>query len=109
MFDPRKLKVESLETRRLLCGDACNAEGYLFGDANRDGEVGFQDFLVLSANFGNDGDFSQGDFNDDGEVGFVDFLLLSRNFGLEHTPEPATEKSVVARWAGSVALAGPRI
>lgn len=52
------------------------------GDANLDGEVGFEDFLVLSQNFGQgNGNWNRGDFNCDREMGFEDFLLLSENFG----------------------------
>ena len=51
------------------------------GDANLDGEVGFDDFLSLAASFGVEGGWSQGNFTLDTEVGFNDFLLLSQNFG----------------------------
>lgn len=53
----------------------------LEADANGDLRVDFADFLVLSRNFGNDGDESKGDFNNDGTVDFTDFLLLTANFG----------------------------
>ena len=54
----------------------------LRSDLNRDGEVGFADFLVLSANFGKtevgpDG----GDIDGDEVVSFADFLILSADFG----------------------------
>ena len=51
------------------------------GDTNVDELVAFDDFLTLSANFGQRGTWAQGDFNGDGEVGFADFLQLSGNFG----------------------------
>ena len=51
------------------------------GDADFSGKVGFEDFLILSGNFGNPGAYTQGDFNADGQIGFPDFLLLSGNFG----------------------------
>ena len=51
------------------------------GDATLDGRVLFEDFLVLSANFGKrDAVWQDGDFNADGTVDFADFLLLSANF-----------------------------
>lgn len=54
----------------------------LVGDIDLDGAVGFSDFLILSANFGNSpADASQGDLDGDKSVGFSDFLLLSANFG----------------------------
>ncbi len=52
------------------------------GDANLDGVVAFDDFLTLSANFGQSATWSTGDFDGDGRIGFLDFLALSRNFGL---------------------------
>ena len=56
--------------------------GALRGDTDLDGDVDFQDFLNLSANFGaTDAVWGQGDFNGDGGVGFEDFLLLSAAFG----------------------------
>ena len=52
------------------------------GDADLDGEVEFDDFLVLSDNFGHSGGWGQGDFDGNGEIDFSDFLALSANFGL---------------------------
>ena len=52
------------------------------GDLDLDGNVGFADFLVLSANFGaSDAGWADGDLTGDGDIGFADFLLLSANFG----------------------------
>lgn len=51
------------------------------GDANLDGTTDFDDFLVLSANFGEAGGWVEGDFDGDGQVQFSDFLALSNNFG----------------------------
>ena len=53
-----------------------------FGDTDLDGDVDFSDFLKLSANFGNEGQWADGDFNGDGIVNFADFIVLSKNFGL---------------------------
>lgn len=50
------------------------------GDADLDGKVGFSDFLILSRNFGKDGNWADGDF-DNGRVAFSDFLFLSENYG----------------------------
>ena len=54
------------------------------GDATGDGTVSFDDFLIVSANFGfaTDRAFAGGDFNGDGETSFEDFLILSNNFGV---------------------------
>ena len=51
------------------------------GDFDGDGSVGFSDFLVLSASFGNAATPAEGDIDGDGSVGFTDFLVLSDNFG----------------------------
>ena len=54
----------------------------LQGDIDGDGSVGFSDFLVLSANFGQTVDVGTGgDIDGDGNVAFSDFLVLSANFG----------------------------
>ena len=62
------------------------------GDANNDGSVGFDDFLILSGNFAMaSARWEDGDFDGDGEVRFPDFLALSKNFGpteLVSVPEP---------------------
>jgi hypothetical protein len=68
----------------------------LRGDADGDGEVQFTDFVILSNNFGNPGDYTSGDFDKDGVVQFSDFVILSSNFGqtggaaaLASVPEPS--------------------
>lgn len=70
-----------------------------FGDFDGDGEVGFSDFLIISANFGLAADsHKQGDANCDGFVGFSDFLHHSSWFGVSlsnsmdivSVPEPST-------------------
>jgi hypothetical protein len=70
------------------------------GDLDGDGEVGFPDFLTLSANFGQAADYSIGDIDCSGTVDFADFLVLSANFGqtaaIAAVPEP-----------NSAALLGP--
>ena len=54
----------------------------LLADLDRDGEVGFADFLLLSANFGGqDATFEEGDIDGDQKVSFTDFLILSAEFG----------------------------
>ena len=63
-------------------GTVPNAPELLGGDATRDGVVNFNDFLILSANFGETGtSWDTGDFDGDGETQFTDFLILSENFG----------------------------
>ena len=55
----------------------------LFGDANRNGEVNFDDFVILANNFGKatDAAFADGDFDESGIVDFSDFVILANNFG----------------------------
>ena len=54
------------------------------GDIDRDGQVGFGDFLILSSNYGsNTREHVKGDLDGDGVVTFSDFLILSQHFGLE--------------------------
>ena len=64
-----------------------------FADVNLDGETGFRDFLILSANFGlsDNVGWGNGDLDGDGAVRFADFLLLSNAFEEPTvTPEPET-------------------
>lgn len=58
------------------------SDSNLLGDANRDGSVSFDDFLLLAANFSKvDAVWEDGDFNKDQVVDFADFLILANNFG----------------------------
>ena len=51
-------------------------------DANGDGEVDTEDFLILAENFNSSTDSGQsaGDFDDNGDVNFLDFLILANQF-----------------------------
>lgn len=77
-------------------GGLLDATGLLPGDLDGSGDVGFPDFLVLSANFGSDVDsYADGDIDGSGSVGFPDFLVLSANFGrssaaTQSVPEPSS-------------------
>ena len=52
------------------------------GDVDKNGDVDFADFLILSSTFGDTVAPGTGaDIDGDGVVGFADFLLLSANFG----------------------------
>ncbi len=55
---------------------------WLNGDADKDGDVDFSDFVTLSNNFETPGSWKDGDFTHDGWVDFADFVLLSSNYGL---------------------------
>ena len=56
------------------------------GDVTGDAEIAFDDFLRLSAAFGESGLDLASDFDRDGVVGFADFLTLSSNFGAALEP-----------------------
>ena len=51
------------------------------GDIDLDGEVGFLEFLTVTSNFNQPGQYTDGDFTQDGFVGFADFIRLSSTFG----------------------------
>ncbi len=68
------------------------------GDLNGNGTVDFADFLVFSANFGDESaTYADGDLNIDATIDFRDFLVFSANFGqnsgtagLNPVPEPGS-------------------
>lgn len=77
-----------------LLGDIFEVSGSRAGDLDLDGDVDFSDFLGLSSNFGDDGDYTDGDLDCDGAITFPDFLMLAANFSTSadaatHVPEPA--------------------
>ena len=72
------------------------------GDANLDGSVNFNDFLVLQNSFNQASTrFDQGNFNYDGFTDFNDFLVLQNNFGQSITgvSVPVTSSEVAAMTA----------
>lgn len=73
-------------------GDAVAAAGLTRGDIDGDGNVAFSDFLILSNNFTQTGNYTDGDLDLDGEVQFGDFLILAQNFAGDvqqaSVPEP---------------------
>ncbi len=81
--------------------------GTLPGDANLDGSVLFQDFLILSENFTGEGGWGEGNFTTDTSVNFPDFLILSRNFGRSVSEAAAGEAASVPEPSASIlAMAG---
>ena len=93
-----------------LCATSDTIEGILAsaqlvqGDADGNGMVEFADFLVLSGNFGNEGNYKEGNFDLQGGIEFADFLLLSSNFGKSFggaraVPECAWFRIVIERCA----------
>jgi hypothetical protein len=82
------------------------------GDANFDGEVTFDDFLPLSANYGQDDNtWSEGDFVPNGTVDFEDFLVLAANVGRSSlnvaasVPEPSVSTVLVCLSVAGVGVA----
>ena len=82
-----RLVFERVEDRHLLSADGIDAGGVdqpqpIPGDIDRDGEVGFQDFLIFADSFGRqDSVWDSGDLNGDAITDFADFLILARSFG----------------------------
>lgn len=77
-----------------LLNESLAAQGVIPGDFDANGSVEFSDFLVLSANFGGAGTYSQGNADGAGNIEFSDFLILSANFGssagaASAVPEPS--------------------
>jgi parallel beta-helix repeat protein len=75
----------------------------LAGDANGDGAVTFEDFVVLSNHFGmgTASGPASGDFNYDAVVDFQDYVMLSNAFGQSFTAAPG---AVAVRTTGSASL-----
>ncbi|MGC4032411.1 MAG: autotransporter-associated beta strand repeat-containing protein [Tepidisphaeraceae bacterium] len=92
-------------------GSAVTVLATLYGDADLDGDVDFNDFLALQANFGNASTrFDQGDFNYDGTTDFNDFLALQANFGqsvFADTAVTVTSAQVAAMTAFGLTAAVP--
>jgi len=51
------------------------------GDADLDGRVSFDDFVIVKANVGRLGGWSDGDFDYDGVVSYRDYVTVKVNFG----------------------------
>lgn len=89
VFDAESLQI--LRTLRLEDGPrgvAVRARPAVFrpsqtvrADFDRDGKVGFGDFLLFAAAFGAENPDPRFDLNDDGEVNFGDFLMFAEVFG----------------------------
>lgn len=106
-IDAADLDCVSLVEQRDLVLDELSL---LLGDLDLDGEVGFSDFLTLSANFGlESGSYLDGNLDLVDGVGFPDFLELSAKFGhsqISAVPEPSGFK--IFAIAGAMVLANRR-
>ena len=76
------------------------------GDLDGDGTVDFGDFLEMSQNFGDEGEYTDGDLNCDGLVDFGDYLILSANFGENGGPGllPPNKLATIPEPAGHLLL-----
>ena len=86
--------VSDIAERDIVLG----ALNTLPGDLDGNGDVAFADFLVLSANFGMAGGYTQGNIDLVDAVAFADFLVLSANFG----KTPGATAASIPEPAGSV-------
>jgi hypothetical protein len=74
------------------CGDACDPA--LLSDANGDGVVDFNDFIILSQEWGNScPQPTNSDANGDCVVDFNDFIILSQEWGQSKGPSGITNPS----------------
>ena len=61
------------------------------GDADEDGDVDLDDFVILKNNWGGPGgDCTTGDFDASNSVDLDDFVILKNNWGAQAVPEPAS-------------------
>ena len=91
-------------------GSAVTVALVIPGDANLDGKVDFNDFLVLQNNFNvSNTRWDQGNFNYDGATNFNDFLVLQNHFGqsIAGVPVAFTSAEVAAMNAFAAADAVP--
>ena len=56
------------------------------GDADMDGDVDLDDFVILKQNFATGTTWDEGDFDLDGDVDLDDFVILKKNFGTAAAP-----------------------
>lgn len=91
LLSPSDLECVSTIRQRDAVLDALKI---LPGDFNGDSAVDFADFLIMSANYGQDASYAGGDLDLANGIDFADFLTLSSNFGqpsrnIAAVPEPS--------------------
>lgn len=105
--DPDGLAGQQAPYGRLFLMDVIRAFGTA-GDANRDGNVNFDDLLILSQNYDQSADarWDTGDFDGDGTVGFSDLLSLAQHYqGSPGLAEASLTPDFAADWAMARSLA----
>jgi hypothetical protein len=62
------------------------------GDADHDGDVDLDDFVILKQTYGTPSPLAdaRADFDGDDDVDLDDFVILKQNFAAAAVPEPAT-------------------
>ena len=87
-----------------MAADSGTPTNFVIGDLNADGNVGFDDLVTLSRNYGQtNATLAMGDFNGDGTVDFADLVILARHY--DQTAPPPT--AVAAVEATSLAATVP--
>lgn len=74
------------------------------GDLDASGDVGFADFIILSGNYLEEGDYGDGNVDCTGPINFADFVLLSANYG-EGSAVAATVPEPHGGWMIMLAMA----
>lgn len=70
-----------------MATDSGAPTNFIPGDANADGNVGFDDLVALARNYGQtNATLAMGDFNSDGTVDFSDLVILARHYGQSAPP-----------------------
>ncbi len=64
-----------------LAGSASAFAGLCHGDADGDGDVGFDDLMEVVTNWGVCGDYCPGDFDHNGRVDLEDLGIVLANWG----------------------------
>lgn len=73
---------------------------FVLGDLTDDGEVSFDDILILAQNYGQGPrNYRQGDLNEDGLVNFDDLLIMAQRY--QTTPAILAPKSATKRRGGA--------
>lgn len=81
-------------------GDAILFRYAVYGDANLDGTIGFQDLVRLAQNYnGSNKTWAEGDFNYDGHVDFTDLVSLAQNYNLSLATVDGASPEFAADWA----------
>ena len=80
----------------------------MFGDANLDGQINFDDYVALDNGFNNGlSGWSNGDFNSDGEINFDDYVLIDASFNgqggrLSSAPEPMGASTLALAFSAAI-------